>query len=217
MPADAASVPRSPPRVSLSPWRRWRVTEFAKLALLAGALVWLVLRGAGSMGYNWQWFRVPRYLWRVVDGELIWGPLVKGLIVTLQISSLALVLALAIGTATAILRLTGTRLQRWLARGYLELIRNTPLLIIFVLAVGGWLIVSGMVLAGLVVGFVVAPYWLIWRVIRATASRNSPAAAIRSTGFEELALLSLSSSDYTHVLKLVTAVGDHFHVVPIVA
>ena len=34
--------------------------------------------------------------------------------------------------------------------------------------------------------------------------------AIRSTGFEELALLSLSSSDYTHVLKLVTAVGDHF-------
>jgi radical SAM family uncharacterized protein len=34
--------------------------------------------------------------------------------------------------------------------------------------------------------------------------------AIRSTGFEELALLSLSSSDYTHVVNLVTAVGDHF-------
>ena len=34
--------------------------------------------------------------------------------------------------------------------------------------------------------------------------------AIRSTGFEELALLSLSSSDYTHVVKLVTAIGDHF-------
>ncbi len=34
--------------------------------------------------------------------------------------------------------------------------------------------------------------------------------AIQSTGFEELALLSLSSSDYTHILELVTAVGDHF-------
>jgi len=34
--------------------------------------------------------------------------------------------------------------------------------------------------------------------------------AIRSTGFEELALLSLSSSDYTNILELVTAVGDHF-------
>jgi radical SAM family uncharacterized protein len=34
--------------------------------------------------------------------------------------------------------------------------------------------------------------------------------AIRATGFEELALLSLSSSDYTNILELVTAVGDHF-------
>lgn len=34
--------------------------------------------------------------------------------------------------------------------------------------------------------------------------------AIRSTGFEELALLSLSSSDYTHVVNLVSAVGNHF-------
>jgi radical SAM family uncharacterized protein len=34
--------------------------------------------------------------------------------------------------------------------------------------------------------------------------------AIKSTGFEELALLSLSSSDYTHVLELVTKVGEKF-------
>jgi radical SAM family uncharacterized protein len=34
--------------------------------------------------------------------------------------------------------------------------------------------------------------------------------AIKNTGFEELALLSLSSSDYTHVLELVTKVGEKF-------
>jgi radical SAM superfamily enzyme YgiQ (UPF0313 family) len=34
--------------------------------------------------------------------------------------------------------------------------------------------------------------------------------ALRSTGFEELALLSLSSSDYTNVLELVTKVGEKF-------
>src|SRR5215207_3180665 len=34
--------------------------------------------------------------------------------------------------------------------------------------------------------------------------------AIRSTGFEELALLSLSSSDYSNVLELVTKVGEKF-------
>ncbi len=34
--------------------------------------------------------------------------------------------------------------------------------------------------------------------------------AIKSTGFEEMALLSLSSSDYTNVLELVTKVGEKF-------
>jgi len=35
-------------------------------------------------------------------------------------------------------------------------------------------------------------------------------AAIRSTGFEELALMSLSSSDYTHVAELVNAISKRF-------
>ena len=35
--------------------------------------------------------------------------------------------------------------------------------------------------------------------------------ALKNTGFEELALLSLSSSDYTHVLELVTKVGEKFN------
>jgi len=34
--------------------------------------------------------------------------------------------------------------------------------------------------------------------------------AIKNTGFEELALLSLSSSDYTNVLELVTKIGERF-------
>ncbi len=36
-------------------------------------------------------------------------------------------------------------------------------------------------------------------------------AAIQATGFEELALLSLSSSDYTPILELVTALGEQFN------
>ncbi|MCC6301121.1 MAG: TIGR03960 family B12-binding radical SAM protein [Anaerolineales bacterium] len=35
-------------------------------------------------------------------------------------------------------------------------------------------------------------------------------AAVKSSGFEEVALLSLSSSDYTNVLELVTKVGEKF-------
>ena len=39
---------------------------------------------------------------------------------------------------------------------------------------------------------------------------NSIEAAMASTGFEEIGLLSLSSSDYTHILELVEAVSQRF-------
>jgi len=54
---------------------------------------------------------------------------------------------------------------------------------------------------------------MITRPVRERTVEEVVAAAeeaVRSTGFEELALLSLSSSDYTHILELVTAVGEKF-------
>jgi len=95
----------------------------------SGLVAWLVYLGATSMGYNWQWYRVPRYLYRVIDGELIWGPLIKGLLVTLQITFWSALLALAIGLTTALLRLSRSASGYFLATAYLELVRNTPLLV----------------------------------------------------------------------------------------
>ncbi len=95
----------------------------------SGLLVWLIYLGATSMGYNWQWYRVPKYIYRIVDGELIWGPLVKGLLVTLQITFWSALLALAIGLATALLRLSRSASGYFLATVYLEAVRNTPLLV----------------------------------------------------------------------------------------
>lgn len=97
--------------------------------ILAAVLIWLVARGATAMGYTWQWERMPPYFWRSVDGEIIWGPLVKGLLVTLQIAALAILLTLPLGLATALLRLSDSLIGRFLARAYIEIIRNTPLLL----------------------------------------------------------------------------------------
>jgi len=54
---------------------------------------------------------------------------------------------------------------------------------------------------------------MITRPVRERSVEEVVAAAreaIQSTGFEELALLSLSSSDYTHIMELVTAIGEEF-------
>ena len=81
------------------------------------------------MEYRWQWYRVPQFFWREIDGEVILGPLVDGLFVTLEIAAWGLVLTLAIGTFVAILRLSQSFAGRVLGTAYLEVIRNTPLLV----------------------------------------------------------------------------------------
>lgn len=94
--------------------------------LLAVGLLW---RGTLGLGYNWQWYRIPKYLLQSVDGHLWPGALLSGLYVTLQITAVSMVLALFIGLLTALLRLSPSLLGRWVARIYLEVIRNTPLLV----------------------------------------------------------------------------------------
>lgn len=100
------------------------------LALLTFAVIgWLIWRGALAMEYNWQWYRVEPFFYRVIDGEFILGPLYDGLIVTLQLASISGVLAIAIGLATAFARLSNSRAGSMIATGYLEAIRNTPLIV----------------------------------------------------------------------------------------
>jgi polar amino acid transport system permease protein len=122
------------PLHSISPragarWWNSRAFDLLQFTLFALLLGWLVLRGAQAMGYNWQWYRVPRYLWRVIDGQVIWGPLLKGLVVTIEISLWATALALVLGLVTALLKLSRSYSGRFLAIGYIEIIRNTPLLV----------------------------------------------------------------------------------------
>lgn len=92
-------------------------------------LAWAVHGGANAMGYNWQWYRMPRYFYRVIDGELILGPLLRGLLTTLEITAWAAVIALLVGLTTAMLRLSRSWAGHLVATLYLELVRNTPLLV----------------------------------------------------------------------------------------
>jgi len=123
-----------PLSMPLSLWSKRRsndayTTDVILFLIGFGLLAWLIYLGAASMGYNWQWYRVPRYLYRVIDGEFILGPLIKGLFVTLQITLWSAVLALFVGLLTALLRLSRSLAGYGLATVYLELVRNTPLLV----------------------------------------------------------------------------------------
>lgn len=129
-PLNTTTTPdRRPPPPKPLPWHRSNWFEVTQFVVLAGGLAWLIVHGAQAMNYKWQWEKVPRFLFRVIDGEIILGPLLKGLLVTLDISWVAMLGALAIGLATALLRLSDSVVGRAVARVYIELVRNTPMLV----------------------------------------------------------------------------------------
>lgn len=98
--------------------------------LAAGGLIVYVLGiGSRNLGYNWQWYRVPQYLVQTAAEGSFPGLLLRGLVVTLEISGLGLVASFLIGLMIALFRLSRSFTARLLARIYLEAVRNTPLLI----------------------------------------------------------------------------------------
>ena len=110
--------------------RFWSIAStWLQPLLIVGVAVLAVIRGAENINYRWQWYRIGDYLWVTEGNTSSAGPLIKGLLVTLEISLFSLILTLLIGLVAALLRLSSSIIGRVLARGYLELIRNTPLLI----------------------------------------------------------------------------------------
>ncbi len=102
---------------------------FAFILLLSGLAVLLYVNSL-SLGYKWQWYRIPGYLLtKNAVGHTVPGALLRGFGVTLEISGISMVFTVLIGLFTAFLRLSSSVVGRTLARIYLELIRNTPLLI----------------------------------------------------------------------------------------
>ena len=125
----ASSSPPSSKGGIAQDFNRSRGGALVQFCLLFACLGWLLVQSADSIGYNWQWYRIPRYLLETSNDGLVAGPLLQGLQLTLLISLAGLLLALVFGLLTAVLRLSPSFVGRGLAILYLEISRNTPLLI----------------------------------------------------------------------------------------
>ncbi|MBW1710047.1 MAG: amino acid ABC transporter permease [Deltaproteobacteria bacterium] len=108
---------------------RSSLIDLLSFLLLIAFLTWLIFKGSASMGYRWQWYRVPGYLISFEDGKRVLGPLLQGLMTTFRITAFSLILTLIFGLLSALMRLSDSFVARIVARGYIELIRNTPLLV----------------------------------------------------------------------------------------
>lgn len=111
-----------------------QIKKSIKPLIFVAIIVSIFAAGYLHLEYNWQWYRIPAYLFGWDNGKLTMGLLAKGLWVTIKISLISLILSIAIGFFSAFARLSvypSLRISSWI---YVESIRNTPLLIqIFVI------------------------------------------------------------------------------------
>ncbi|AGF77629.1 amino acid ABC transporter membrane protein 1, PAAT family [Desulfocapsa sulfexigens DSM 10523] len=113
-------------------WRsftRSPLFDIGQFLLLLVLVCYFFARSVEDMGYQWQWYQIPRYLYVWDDSGFMAGPLLYGLGVTVKISAISLGLAFVVGLITALLRLSNSVPGKVVARFYLEISRNTPLLI----------------------------------------------------------------------------------------
>ena len=103
----------------------------------------LILTAAGLFGYlgfqlltgidyNWNWSVIPQYIFRYDTQKGYWVPnlLMQGFLATIRLSFWAAILAVFLGTVMAVFRVSKSLFRRMVGRTYVELIRNTPPLVL---------------------------------------------------------------------------------------
>src|ERR1700722_15827791 len=95
-----------------------------------------------------MWSVIPIFLVRTdtATGALVPNLLLQGFFTTITLAVWSLLIGTVIGTVAAAMRVSGRPALRWLARSFVELVRNTPpIVLIFV----GYFFVSSQVMPGL--------------------------------------------------------------------
>jgi polar amino acid transport system permease protein len=70
-----------------------------------------------------------KFNWAIIFSDEYGQWFLDGLSVTLQLSGLSILLAMLLGTLLTVLRLSRVKPLEWLAAGYIEFFRNTPLVV----------------------------------------------------------------------------------------
>lgn len=112
-----------------------RPLDIVVLLVLFAIGIYIAYRIKVQLHYKWNWSAMPNYFFRYDDEEGRWvtNVLVQGLLTTIRLSIWGSILATIFGTVMGLCRISRVLFLRLVSRVYVELIRNTPpLVLIFI-------------------------------------------------------------------------------------
>lgn len=112
--------------------RRFTALDALILGVLGAGVVLVIHRVRTDLVYRWDWSTIPQYILRR-DGEtgaLRPGVLLLGLFTTIRLAIWSSLGAFVVGVIIGLMRITKSRSARAIGRIYVELVRNTPPLVL---------------------------------------------------------------------------------------
>lgn len=115
-------------------WGRRRgapLADAALVLLILGGAAYVAWAATTTLRYNWNWSLIPGFILRVDEaGRLVPNILLLGVFNTLRLALWGMLGAAPIGLVVALMRLSGDRFLRLSGALYVELVRNTPALVL---------------------------------------------------------------------------------------
>ncbi len=114
---------------------RLNLLDLILLLLLVIGAFFVTTRATSSLNYRWNWEVIPQYFFRFDKSLQSWIPnlLTEGIITTIRISVWSSILALILGTVMGLMIRSKSLYLKLIARTYVELVRNTPPLVLIFL------------------------------------------------------------------------------------
>ena len=117
--------------------KKYKITpiDLIIIPLVILIIIYIYYRIKTNLHYNWDWSAIPQYLFRFDSEKGRWIPnlLMQGLLNTIRLSIWGIIFALVVGIIMGLCRVSKNLFRRLLGNTYVELVRNTPpLVIIFI-------------------------------------------------------------------------------------
>lgn len=109
--------------------KRIFLTDLLLLLLCFAVVAVFLIRSSENLGYNWQFYRIPKYFFNFEKGVFSPGIFIYGIFETLKITAISCLLSFIFGLSSAIFNSTKSFSLKMISFLYVETIRNTPLLI----------------------------------------------------------------------------------------